>query len=92
VILRKDIILGPFVANLISRGIAGPTPGSKSHLAFYLSTYHGPVVLVGELFIFAVVVVVVFRQVLGCLRTHPVDQASLELTEILLPLPPKRWN
>jgi hypothetical protein len=28
----------------------------------------------------------------GCLGTHYVDQAGLELTEIFLPLPPKCWN
>ena len=28
----------------------------------------------------------------GYLGTHFVDQASLEITEILLPLPPKCWD
>lgn len=58
-ILRKNIILSPPVANLISGDRAGLTPGPKSYWASDLSTYHGAVVLIGELFIFAVVVVVV---------------------------------
>ena len=44
-----------------------------------------------------VVVVVVFRQDFSvkqscCPGTHSVDQASLELTEIWLPLPPEGWD
>jgi hypothetical protein len=29
---------------------------------------------------------------LDCPRTHSVDQAGLELTEICLPLPPECWD
>lgn len=47
------------VADLISRARAGLTPGPKSCWALNLSTYHGAVVFVGELFIFAVLVVVI---------------------------------
>lgn len=51
--------LGPLVANLISRDRAGLTDGPKSFWALDLSTCHGAVVLVGELFIFAAAVVVI---------------------------------